>query len=208
MHISWWPRDCGCCSLTPGWGHECFQGSPCAGTLSVTSRHKSSSVSTGERPVSCLSQMLQVPRALQKLHLQKALVRLLLLRRAHSHPRPVSSQDVSLPWVTGYQHVKTTRSISAHTVMLNANELMAESEVKCQLLSHVWLFATPWTVACRGPLPMELRQEYWSGLPFPSPEDLPDQGSNPGLLHRRQILNYLSYQGSHWGLLSSAEYEF
>ena len=38
------------------------------------------------------------------------------------------------------------------------------------------------------------RQEYWSGLLFPSPEDLPTQGSNPGLLHCRQILYHLSYR--------------
>ena len=43
--------------------------------------------------------------------------------------------------------------------------------------SHVRLFATPWTVACQVPLSMEFsRQEYWSGLPFPSPGDLPDPG--------------------------------
>ena len=42
-------------------------------------------------------------------------------------------------------------------------------------LRHVWLFATLWTVACQAPLSMEFfRQEYWSGLPFPSPGDLPD----------------------------------
>ena len=40
------------------------------------------------------------------------------------------------------------------------------------------------------------KQEYWSGLPFPSPGDLL-QGSNPGLLHCRQILYHLSHQGSH-----------
>ena len=40
--------------------------------------------------------------------------------------------------------------------------------------------ATPWTVACLAPLSMEFsRQEYWSGLPFPSPEDLPDPGIEP-----------------------------
>ena len=38
-------------------------------------------------------------------------------------------------------------------------------------------FATPWAVACQGPLSMGFpRQEYWSGLPFPSPEDLPNLG--------------------------------
>ena len=39
------------------------------------------------------------------------------------------------------------------------------------------------------------RQEYWSGLPFPSPGDLPDPGIEPGLLHCRQILYQLSYEG-------------
>ena len=46
------------------------------------------------------------------------------------------------------------------------------------------LFATPWTVAFQGPLSMGFsRQEYWSGLPFPSPGDLPDSGIEPWLLH-------------------------
>ena len=49
--------------------------------------------------------------------------------------------------------------------------------VLAQLLSSVLLFATPWTVVCQAPLSMELpRQEYWSGLPFPPPEDIPDSG--------------------------------
>ena len=42
------------------------------------------------------------------------------------------------------------------------------------------------------------RQEYWSGLPFPSPGDLPDPGIEPGLPHCRQTLYRLSYQGSPW----------
>ena len=43
--------------------------------------------------------------------------------------------------------------------------------------SHVWLFATPWTVACQAPLSMGFsRQEYWSGLSCPSPGDLRDPG--------------------------------
>ena len=43
------------------------------------------------------------------------------------------------------------------------------------VLSCVWLFATPRTVAHQAPLSMEFsRQEYWSGLPFPSPGDCPD----------------------------------
>ena len=44
----------------------------------------------------------------------------------------------------------------------------------------VRLFATPWTVACQAPLSMGFsRQEYWSGLPCPSPGDLPDPGIRP-----------------------------
>ena len=47
-------------------------------------------------------------------------------------------------------------------------------------LSRVQLFATPWTVAHQAPLSMEFsRQEYWRGLPFPSPGDLPDPGIEP-----------------------------
>ena len=45
------------------------------------------------------------------------------------------------------------------------------------LFSRVRLFAAPWTVAYQVPLSMGFsRQEYWSGLPFPSPGDLPDRG--------------------------------
>ena len=51
--------------------------------------------------------------------------------------------------------------------------------------SHVQLFSTPWTVAHQAPLSMEFsRQQYWSGLPFPPPGDLPD----PGIEARSPIL--------------------
>ena len=53
-------------------------------------------------------------------------------------------------------------------------------KVKVKSLSRVRLFATPWTVAYQAPLSMGFsRQEYWSGLPFPSPGDLPDPGIEP-----------------------------
>ena len=47
-------------------------------------------------------------------------------------------------------------------------------------LSCVRLFVTPRTVAYQAPSMRLSRQEYWSGLPFPSPEDLPDPGIEPG----------------------------
>ena len=54
-------------------------------------------------------------------------------------------------------------------------------KVKVKLLSHVRLFVTPWTVAYQAVLSMAFsRQEYWSGLPFPSPGDLPNPGIEPG----------------------------
>ena len=57
--------------------------------------------------------------------------------------------------------------------------LLLGSEVK--LLCRVRLFATPWTVAYQAPPSMGFsRQEYWSGLPFPSSGDLPDPGIEPG----------------------------
>ena len=49
-----------------------------------------------------------------------------------------------------------------------------------KLLSRVWLFVTPWIVAYQAPPSMMFsRQEYWSGLPFPSPGDLPNPGIEP-----------------------------
>ena len=52
---------------------------------------------------------------------------------------------------------------------------------KVKSLSSVRFFATPWTVAYQAPPSMGFsRQEYWNGLPFPSPGDLPDSGIEPG----------------------------
>ena len=68
---------------------------------------------------------------------------------------------------------------------------------KVKLLSRVWLFGSPWTVAYQAPLSMDFsRQEYWSGLPLLLEGIFPTQGSNPGLLHCRQMLYHLNQQGS------------
>ena len=75
-------------------------------------------------------------------------------------------------------------------------------KVKVKSLSRVRLFATPWTVAYQAPPSMGFsRQEYWSGLPFPSPGDLPNPGIEPGspvlqvdsLPSEPQSVNFLSY---------------
>ena len=63
--------------------------------------------------------------------------------------------------------------------------------------SHLTL-ATPWAVAHQAPLPMGIsRQEYWSGLPFPPPGDLPDP-LNLCLLHCRSIVyHWATGEGTH-----------
>ena len=70
-------------------------------------------------------------------------------------------------------------------------------KVKVKSLSHVWLFATPWTVAYQAPLSMGFsRQDYWSRLPFLLQRIFPTQGSNLGLPCCRPMLYHLSHQGS------------
>ena len=55
-----------------------------------------------------------------------------------------------------------------------------EFQFKAKLLSRVRLFAIPWIVVYQASLSMGFsRQGYWSGLPFPSPGDLPDPGIKP-----------------------------
>ena len=58
---------------------------------------------------------------------------------------------------------------------------MKATKVKVKSVSHVRLFATPWAVAHQDPQFMGFsRQEYWSGVPFPSPGDLPNPVIEPG----------------------------
>ena len=54
-----------------------------------------------------------------------------------------------------------------------------EAKVKVKSLSRVWLFATRWTAAHQALSMGFSRQEYWNGLPFPSPGDLPNPGIEP-----------------------------
>ena len=55
--------------------------------------------------------------------------------------------------------------------------------------------ATPWTIACQALLSMGFScQEYWSGLPFPSPGDLPNPGIEPGSPSLQEVLYPLSHE--------------
>ena len=67
------------------------------------------------------------------------------------------------------------------TIALTICTFIGKVKVKVKSLSRVQLFATPWMVTYKAPWSMGFsRQEYWSGMPFPSPEDLPNPGIEPG----------------------------
>ena len=64
--------------------------------------------------------------------------------------------------------------------IVRKTDLISEFIIVVQLLSRVQLPTTPWTVARKAPLSLGFpRQEYWIGLPFPPPGDLPDPGMEP-----------------------------
>ena len=73
----------------------------------------------------------------------------------------------------------------------------------CAVLSLVLLFETPWTVACPAPPTMEFsRQKYWSGLPCPSPGDLPDPGIEPVSLTSPALAGRFFTTSAPWEALS------
>ena len=75
---------------------------------------------------------------------------------------------------------RSLQNFKFHLISRNFNLNQHE---KCQSLSCVQLFVTPWTVSCQAPLSMGFfRQEYWSRLPFPPPGYPPDPGIKPGSL--------------------------
>ena len=83
------------------------------------------------------------------------------------------------------------------TSVVTQASVSREEELQSVSLSVMSNSATLWIVALQAPLSMGFsRQEYWNGLPLPSPRDLPNPGLNPGLLHGRQIIYSLSQQGS------------
>ena len=77
-------------------------------------------------------------------------------------------------------HMKHSAGETTSWVTNQTSVNLRKLKVKVKLLSRVRLFVTLWTVAYQASLSMGFsRQEYWSGLPFPSPGDLPDPGIEP-----------------------------
>ena len=79
-----------------------------------------------------------------------------------------------------YQNVLLDQTKGLFYLFLSLSMPILFIFVVVSLLSHIWLFATPWTVAHQPPLSMGIsRQDYWSGLPCPPPGDLPNPGFKP-----------------------------
>ena len=76
--------------------------------------------------------------------------------------------------------LKTLQLLSSHGIRCPFSTLFSTYSEQWKSLSCVRLFVTPCTIACQAPLSMGFsRQEYWSGLTFPPPGDLPDPGIEP-----------------------------
>ena len=86
-------------------------------------------------------------------------------------------------WATTTNTAKISQQDSMCQIMvrhLNITNLLKTVVVVVYSLNRVWFFVTPWTVAHQAPLSMGFsRQEYWSGLPFPSPGDISDPRTEP-----------------------------
>ena len=99
-----------------------------------------------------------------------------LLMKDHARERGPGGADPSL-----FSIKKIKMKTGEKMIIFKLGQIwLSFVSMRWSLLSHVRLFATPWTVAYQA-LPSKgfSRQEYWSGLPFPSPEDLPDPGIEP-----------------------------
>ena len=105
-------------------------------------------------------------------------------RRRKWQPTPVflPGESHGLRSLVGYsprgrKQLDTTEQL--HFLSLSSCCSRCPNKVKVKLLSHVRLFATPWTIAHQGPPSLEFSR-YSSGLPFPSSRDLRDPGIEPG----------------------------
>ena len=85
--------------------------------------------------------------------------------------------------------------------------LLRKKEKKLKSFSHVRLLAAPWTVARQTPPSIEFsRQDYWSGLPFPSPGDLPDPGIEPRYSAMQAVALPSEPPGKPFSLLTHIKY--
>ena len=82
--------------------------------------------------------------------------------------------------------------------------LLCLNNIRARVVSRVRLFATPWTITRQAPLPMGcLRQEFWSGLPFPPPNGSSRLKPESPALQANSLLR--SHQGSPWQPLAGVK---
>ena len=97
-----------------------------------------------------------------------------------------------------------TSSVSTGHCILSESGIFLKALRACLLsrFSHVWLFATLWTIACQAPLSMGFsRQEYWSWLPCPPPGDLSDPEIEPPSLMLPSLAGGFFTTSSNWEAL-------
>ena len=118
-------------------------------------------------------------------------------------PSNAGGGDLIPGWGAKMPHALQTRDQNTIHIKKSFKNWMYRLQLKEVYLvtSVVSDFATLWIIAHQALLSMRFsRQEYWSGLPFTSPGDLPNPG-NLGLPHCRQVLYHLSQQGSPCGCM-------
>ena len=95
-------------------------------------------------------------------------------------PTPRVDSLMSIELVIPTNHLTLCHPLLLPPSIFPSIRVFSNEHVRVKSLSRVWLFSTPWTVAYQARPPMGFsRQEYWNGLPFSSPGDLPDPGIEP-----------------------------
>ena len=113
----------------------------------------------------------------------------------------ICSSNIPCTWFHLHFHRHSLSSDLCHLLCQQLQSLSSRSSHAYVLscFSHVWLFVTPWTVAHQTPLSMGFfRQEYWSGLPFPPPGDLPEPEIEPAPLTSPALAGRLFTTSTPW----------
>ena len=92
----------------------------------------------------------------------------------------INSFQTLMLWITSPKKLGFIFVLLIYNIKWKSSQFRCSSLACVCMLSRVWLFVTPWTVAHQAPPSMGFsRQEYWSGLPLPPPGDLPIPGVEP-----------------------------